>query len=416
MSSAAASHRHSIEYRRLLPALLTAEPYSDGDRLPRSTRDWIVDVIAFLIAVGGIPVIWFSERSDGTVPSQHYLIIADFVAGSLAALSMWLRRRWPVTLTVVLSLAGLAFQTTGAAAIIAMFTVAVHRRFPIVAAITIFELLSLLPQYAVHPDKNMSYWGSILVGTIFLIAVVACGMFVRARRQLLLSLRERAERAEAAQQLKVEQVQHLERERIAREMHDVLAHRISLLSLHAGALEFRPDAPPDEIARAAGVIRASARQALQDLREVIGVLRESPDSGQPERPQPTLADLPGLIDESRAAGMRVELENGIADLTAVPDAVGRSAYRIVQEGLTNVRKHAPGVLARVCIAGAPDSGLDIEIRNPLPVGRSNVAELPGSGSGLIGLTERVTLASGRIKHGPVGDAEFLLHTWLPWPA
>ena len=170
---------------------------------------------------------------------------------------------------------------------------------------------------------------------------------------MLLSLRERAERAEAAQQLQIEQAQHLERERIAREMHDVLAHRISLLSLHAGALEFRPDAPPEEIARAAGVIRASAHQALQDLREVIGVLRESPDGAAPERPQPTLADLPDLVEESRAAGMRVQLQNAIADLTDVPAGVGRSAYRIVQEGLTNAqtRPGDPGADIRRRCAG-----------------------------------------------------------------
>ena len=131
-------------------------------------------------------------------------------------------------------------------------------------------------------------------------------MFVRARRQLVLSLRERAERAEAEQQLRVEQARQHERARIAREMHDVLAHRISLLSMHAGALEFRPDAPPEEVAHAAGIVRASAHQALQDLREVIGVLREEPAlNGGPERPQPTLANLPALLDESRTAGMHV---------------------------------------------------------------------------------------------------------------
>ena len=86
-------------------------------------------------------------------------------------------------------------------------------------------------------------------------------------------------------------------------MHDVLAHRISLLSLHAGALEFRPDAPPEEVARAAAVIRASAHQALEDLRAVIGVLRDGPDGEAPQPPQPTLAALPGLLEESRAAGM-----------------------------------------------------------------------------------------------------------------
>jgi signal transduction histidine kinase len=241
-------------------------------------------------------------------------------------------------------------------------------------------------------------------------------MFVRARRQLLISLRERAERAEATQQLEVEQAQHLERERIAREMHDVLAHRISLLSLHAGALEFRPDAPPEEIARAAGVIRASAHQALQDLREVIGVLRENPNGGEPERPQPTLADLPALIDESRAAGMRVELDDRVGNLAGVPTGIGRAAYRIVQEGLTNARKHAPGAVVRVGVTGRVAAGLSIEVRNPLPVGRSWQSKLPGSGSGIIGLTERATLAGGKIEHGPTEGGDFRLWVWIPWPA
>src|SRR5207244_1912360 len=123
---------------------------------------------------------------------------------------------------------------------------------------------------------------------------------------------------------------------------DALAHRISLLSMHAGALEFRPDAPPEDIARAAGIVRASAHEALQDLREVIGVLRDEAVDGSPERPQPTLANLPGLLDESREAGMHVRSECRLPDLAAVPDGVGRNAYRIVQEGLTNARKHAHG--------------------------------------------------------------------------
>ena len=119
------------------------------------------------------------------------------------------------------------------------------------------------------------------MGVLASVAVVTWGMFVRARRQLVLTLRDRAERAEAEQHLRVDQARQQERARIAREMHDVLAHRISLLSLHAGALEFRPDAPPEEVARAAGVIRSSAHEALNDLREVIGVLRESRTATRP---------------------------------------------------------------------------------------------------------------------------------------
>ena len=179
----------------------------------------------------------------------------------------------------------------------------------------------------------------------------------------------------------------------------MLAHRISLLSLHAGALELRPDAPADEIARAAGVIRSSAHEALEDLREVIGVLRaDRADDGQadeaPERPQPTLVDLPELIDESREAGTRVELECQVTDLGAVPEAVGRKAYRIVQEGLTNARKHAHQAAVSVTVQGAAADGLTVEIRNPWPVGVADTTPIPGAGSGIVGLAERAASPAG----------------------
>jgi signal transduction histidine kinase len=231
----------------------------------------------------------------------------------------------------------------------------------------------------------------------------------------VVSLRDRAERAEAEQQLRVEQARQAERARIAREMHDVLAHRISLLSLHAGALEFRPDAPPDEVARAASVIRASAHDALEDLRTVIGVLRETPDGDAPERPQPVLGDLPSLIEESRAAGMRVSFDSRISAV-GLPEGTGRSAYRIVQEGLTNARKHARGSAVDVTVAGAPGGGLEIEIRNRLPVGAPAAsAEIPGAGTGIIGLAERASLAGGRLEHGRTDAGDYRLWAWLPWP-
>ena len=129
-------------------------------------------------------------------------------------------------------------------------------------------------------------------------------------------------------------------------MHDVLAHRLSLLSVHAGALEFRPDAPPEEIAEAAGVIRANAREALQELREVIGVLRADADGVVP--PQPTLDAIPSLIEESRAAGMKVRAQ---VDAAGGDVLLGRTAYRVVQEGLTNARKHAPAAAVEVTVAG-----------------------------------------------------------------
>jgi signal transduction histidine kinase len=156
-------------------------------------------------------------------------------------------------------------------------------------------------------------------------------------------------------------------------MHDVLGHRLSLLSVHAGALEFRPDASPEEIAGAAKVIRENAHQALQDLREVVGVLRAPVG----ELPQPTLADARQLVAESGRAGMRVELREEIGG--AVPDLVGRTAYRVVQEALTNARKHAPGAAVDVHLAGAParDSPSRSATSPPGPRTRARGRAAPG---------------------------------------
>jgi signal transduction histidine kinase len=202
-------------------------------------------------------------------------------------------------------------------------------------------------------------------------AAVGWGLFLHYRRQLVESLRDRAARAETEAQLRAEQAQQRARDEIAREMHDVLGHRLSLLSVHAGALEFRPDADPTEVARAAKVIRENAHQALQDLREVIGVLRAPVG----ELPQPTLADVQQLVAESGRAGMRVSLREEVDG--PVPDLVGRTTYRIVQEALTNARKHAPGAEVEVQVAGAPGQGLTVEVCNtPTPVG--GAPSRPGS--------------------------------------
>ena len=397
----------------MLPEVLVpAEP--DAARPKRSRRDWLVDSAFFAIAVlVGLLVVGNVATADN--PSEE-LLFADVVGGSVACILLWWRRRWPVHIAIAISLIGGFSAFSSAAGAIALFTVAVHRRFPVVAAVAAFGLATVPIYIAVHPDANDPLWISIVFILLVTVATIAWGMFVRARRQLVLSLRERADRAEAEQQMHVEQARQHERARIAREMHDVLAHRISLLSMHAGALEFRPDAPPEEVARAAGVVRASAHQALQDLREVIGVLREEPvANGGPERPQPTLANLPALLDESRAAGMHVSSECRVGDLATVPEGVGRNAYRIVQEGLTNARKHAHGAAVDVLVGGGAGPGLTVEVRNRLPVGVA-APSIPGTGMGLIGLSERASLAGGRLEHGRTPGGDFELRAWLPWPA
>ena len=395
---------------------LPAGVISDADHDPvrpagRTVRGRVVDAACFLLAVGVVVLTLADSRAQHIAPAP---LTVDLVLGGLCSLGVWLRRRWPVGLAVVAGLVSVYATSAAGAALVALFTVAVHRRFAVVARIVAGYALVPFLTLLVRPDVPVGPWSQIVLGVVFALAVLAWGMFVRARRQ---SLRERARRLEAEQELRVAEARQGERNRIAREMHDVLAHRLSLLSLHAGALELRPDAAPDEVARAAGVVRDSAYQALEDLREVIGVLRAGVDRSDetPERPQPTLADLPDLVDQSRRAGMRVRLDWQTDALSAVPAGVGRSAYRIVQEGLTNARKHAPDGEVAVTVRATPGDGVTVEIRNPCPMGTGGGPAIPGAGIGLIGLTERAALAGGRLEHGPTPAGEFRLWAWLPWP-
>ncbi|MGK5676084.1 sensor histidine kinase [Micromonospora sp. URMC 106] len=403
------------------PWLLPGALVEAAGRTRRTARDWLVDGLGFLLALGWAVLAF----GDAASPDPQFALNAgpawleelDFVCGLAAAAALWVRRRWPVGLAVATLPLGAFSVTASMALLIIVFTVAVRRPFPVAAGLVGVHLLLAFAYYGLRPDPALSFWAAMVWTVLFIAAVLAWGMFVRARRQLVVSLRERAERAEAEQQLRVAQARHLERTRIAREMHDVLAHRISLLSLHAGALEFRPDAAPEEVAKAAGVIRTSPHAALQDLREVIGVLRaETAAEEDPERPQPTLGDLPALIEESRAAGVRVSVRDVVPAVDRVPLAVGRSVYRIVQEGLTNARKHAAGAAVTVDVTGGPGDGLTVEIRNRWPVGGITGPEIPGAGTGLVGIAERVNLAGGRLAYGRDDSGDFRLAAWLPWPA
>ncbi|MBB5789235.1 sensor histidine kinase [Jiangella mangrovi] len=411
----------SPELPALLPGMLRVDP-DDADparrgRVRRSVRDWVVDTLCFVIAIL-IGLMTYDSAMQTDPP--EIVQLADLVVGALACLSLWWRRRWPVQLAVVVALLAIGVSSAAGAGVVLLFTVAVHRRWAVAAAVAAVNFGTALAFYAVYPDPVLAFRWTVLLSASVVAAVTLWGMLVRSRRQLVLSLRERAYQAEAEAALRVERARHLERERIAREMHDVLAHRISLLSVHAGALEYRPDAPRADVANAAGVIRASAHQALQDLREIIGVLRAPSSDDDPDRPQPTLAQLPALVEESRQAGMRVSVVDQLnADGAEPPPAIARCAYRVVQEALTNVRKHARGTGVCVTLTGGPGGGLAVEVRNRMPVGsdaRATTSEIPGTGTGLIGLAERVELAGGMLEHGITRDGDFRVHAWLPWPA
>ncbi|MFK4018481.1 sensor histidine kinase [Streptomyces albogriseolus] len=379
-----------------------------GRRPRRTARDWVVDFSCFLLAVL-IGLLGADTLQNSDLPRA--LSAADQMLGALSCAAVWLRRRWPFGLAVAMLPVSFLSETSGGVAVIALFALAVHRPFRYVAWVAGAQLVLAPLYFWWRPDPDLPYAAAVVLVLVLTGATVGWGMFVRSKRQLMLSLRDRARRAETEARLRAEQAQRLAREAIAREMHDVLAHRLTLLSVHAGALEFRPDAPRDEIARAAGVIRESAHEALQDLREIIGVLRAG-DSEDAGRPQPTLAALDALVAESLQAGMKVTLEQRVTDAGSVPASVGRTAYRIVQEGLTNARKHAPGTEVTISVAGGPGEDLTVTVHNPAP--EADVPPVPGAGQGLIGLMERATLTGGTLEHGPTPEGGFEVRARLPW--
>lgn len=382
-------------------------PATHTPRRRRSVRDWLVDFGLFVLAVMfGLMV---TAEREPTVPDTipAWAFDLDQIVGALACVAVWLRRRWPVGLAVVLVALSALSELVSGAMLVALLSVAVHRRPRVTAVVFAGSLVSAFVYTVVRPEPDMPWLMVFLFGSSIQAAMVGWGLFIHHRRQLVLSLRDRAQRAEAEAELRARQAQRDARDAIAREIHDVLGHRLSLLSVHAGALEYRLDADREAVARAAAVIRENSHQALQDLREVIGVLR-APTS---ELPQPTMDDIPRLIEESTQAGMLVEARTDVP--AAIPEQLGRTIYRIVQEGLTNARKHAPGASVNIAIAREADEAVTIEVVNG--PGASVPIAVTGTGQGLIGLAERAALAGGRIESGPAPDQGWRLNAWIPWP-
>ncbi|MET8360962.1 histidine kinase [Micromonospora sp. NPDC005171] len=313
-------------------------------------------------------------------------------------------------------LAGLLVALSPVATPVASFAVlftARNRPFRQAAAVAAVGVAGEAAQAVWRPVPSLPYGWRLVLMTIAYAALLGWGTWAQARNALLAALRDRARRAEQEQERRVGEARAAERNRIAREMHDVLAHRLSLLAAAAGAMEYRPDAPPERLSAAAGVIRASAHHALDELREVITLLRsddaESPTDAPPGQ---TLADLPRLVDEARAAGQQIEVDDPLGPPVEIPPTVGRTAYRIAQEALTNARKHAAGQPVRLVLGGAPGSGLSIAVSNPTT---PDSGVTGSAGTGLIGLAERAELTGGRVTHHVDAAGRFHLTAWLPWP-
>lgn len=366
------------------------------------------------------------------------LIALGSVLSTAAAVLLVWRHRWPWWVWGLAVAAPLLGETDGLAALVAL--VALLRVAPwgrACAAVAVTWLAAsvslvwdahrgdswsaLQSWRGVQPRTATGFeivgWVPWVVALVLVAVTTGVGLLLRTRSDLTVAV-DRGDRATADQrQLREEVVRAQERARIARDLHDSLANRLTRISLLAGGLQarFDPDGADPAVAHAqesAELIRGAAHEAMGELKSAVGMLRTAPREPEPQRDG--LAAVPALVEAARRAGVHVVLT---VDLSTARLAPGHDhvAFRVAQEGLTNVQKHAVSAGARVTVRGGPGAGVQVEVANPVP-GRA-AAPAAGLAAGLVGLQEQVAAVGGRVgsgvEPGPSG-AEFVLRGWVPW--
>jgi signal transduction histidine kinase len=323
------------------------------------------------------------------------------------AMLVLIRRANPYPL---LALGAVAWALMGApwGLMVAGYTIAARPRRPRGFGV-LLGVLALVVLARMLVVSEVSALFAVVVTVLVVGVPVLLGLWIGIRRALITHLRDEAERLEREQLLDTERAKAQERARIAREMHDVVAHRVGLMVLHAGALEVSLGDPA--AAQQAALVRQTGREALQELRDILGILREGDDRALLD-PQPTLADLDRLVQQSRDTGMAVSVA---VDGTRrqLPATVERTAYRLVQEALTNVHRHAANAATEVGVRYGREE-LEVAVRNARPAnGPHPGLALASGGHGLVGLRERVTLLGGTFQAGPRLDGGFEVRASIP---
>ncbi len=369
------------------------------------------DGVALRYLLAAVPMLFHGVVLATVVrqdPDRLAGALVDVALGLAGLVLMRWRRRLPWQTALATGLLTAVSTTATGPAYVAYVSLGTHRRRRQLVPIAIVYWLCLLVQ-STRSGITQATSVSLVSGTAVLGGLTIFALYLRGRRDLAASERAAEVAAERAQAQRIEQARLAERVKIAQEMHDVLAHRISLLSMLAGGLAYRTNLTAEETREAALAIQENAHQSLNELRSVLGTLRRD---GAVEAPQPTLAQVDALFEEVRAAGQRVEVRDTIEDRESLPAQTGRHAYRIVQEALTNARKHAPGSQVRAELGGRPGDGLSIRVSNPAPYG---TPAGPGGRLGLVGLAERSRMAGGSFAHD-LKDGRFVLDVRLPWEA
>lgn len=345
-------------------------------------------------------------------PRPVALVLTLTVPGLIAIALLVFRERAPLATVVLIALCLLFSPAAVGAAFVAQSTIA-RRGTPARLVISTVVLLGAkVAQLSLAPYAGREWTTASQVEfTICLAGVVIAtlaGWLGASRAEVTTSVAETERARRDAETARINEARLAERERLAREMHDVVAHRISLVAMHAGALAYRNDLDPDQTRETARLIQDNAKQSLTELRAVLAGLRE--EGTQPEPPQPTVADLNLLLADAEDAGQTIEVLNDVRG--SLPQQMSRHAFRIIQEGLTNARKHAPGAPVRLELTGRSGAELRLRISNRLA--DLAVAGTPGARLGLIGVDERVRILGGRASHGVVEGDTFVLTATLPW--
>ncbi|WP_330293049.1 sensor histidine kinase [Streptomyces sp. NBC_00576] len=375
---------------------------------------------ALATLVGGIGLVplLLGRWPDGVRPSG-----ADAVAAAAAFLLLLARRRAPLPVLALAVLGEVAFTVLASypsrslkiAALIAVYTVArtVRRRTALFAvsgtALTLYAVITWAMDSTSSPEG-----GAVFAWTGMFAAV---GGAVRTWHDYVAAMEERALRAEESKEEEARRRVAEERLRIARELHDVIAHHIALITIQAGVAGRFLRGRPDQAEVALGHIRDAGRTVLDELGPLLYVLRQSgdeTDATQPTEPVPGLSRLGGLLESLAAAGLGIRHRQS-GHPRPLPTAVGLAAYRVIQEGLTNVHKHGATAEADLVVDYGPDE-LCIRITNPLHPGPYPASAATGTGHGLTGMRERAHAVGGSLHAGAEADGRFRLTVRLPLPA
>ncbi|MFJ3818979.1 sensor histidine kinase [Streptomyces sp. NPDC090056] len=292
--------------------------------------------------------------------------------------------------------------------VIALFDLADRRR---VRAAVVCSAVALAGNAVLSPAASLwipQRYGAML----FLLLAVVGGLWRGNRRRLVQALNAEVKHLRTERELREQAARMAERSAIAAEMHDVLAHRLSLIALHTGVLATKKDTLPDSVAERLTLLRTASTEALADLRDVLGALRTTETLSAATPPAPVLRDVEEMIEQARSAGQTISVTVEGSPAQA-PASHRLAVYRLVQEALTNARKHAPDAPVGVRITYAPPATL-VEVTNPPGTGLTGLAPVP-SGFGLIGLRERVEALGGHLHAGPGGAGAWRLAARIPHP-